>query len=52
MEVNKDIDLDNLSVYNEKELELLDKFLPLVQNAFDVFNILISLTYRKMNCMN
>jgi hypothetical protein len=29
-------DEDSLSVYNEKELEYLDKFLPIVDSAFDV----------------
>jgi hypothetical protein len=28
---------DSLSVYNEQELDYLDKYLPIVQNAFDVF---------------
>jgi hypothetical protein len=27
---------DSVSVYNEKELHYLDKYLPMVQNAFDV----------------
>ena len=27
---------NSLSVYNERELRYLDKFLPLVHNAFDV----------------
>jgi hypothetical protein len=31
-----DIDEENLSVYNEKELGYLDKYLPMVKNAFDV----------------
>jgi hypothetical protein len=32
---------ESLSVYNERELEYLDKYLPKVQNAFDViiFNL-------------
>jgi hypothetical protein len=34
MEVN--LNDSYLSVYNEKELEYLDKFSPLVDNAFDV----------------
>ncbi len=29
-------DDDALSVYNEKELKYLDKYLPTVKNAFDV----------------
>jgi hypothetical protein len=32
---------DSLSVYNEQELNYLDKYLPIVQNAFDVFIYLI-----------
>ena len=27
---------DTMSVYNEKELKYLDKYLPTVKNAFDV----------------
>lgn len=35
-DAENDIDEENLSVYNEKELEYLDKYLPMVKNAFDV----------------
>ena len=28
---------DSLSVYNEQEIQYLDKYLPLVKNAFDVY---------------
>ena len=38
--MENDIDESMLSVYNEKELEYLDKYNPLVNNAFDV-NFLI-----------
>lgn len=31
-----ELNYSDYSVYNEKELEYLDKYLPMVQNAFDV----------------
>ena len=40
-----DLDEENLSVYNEKELEYLDKYLPMVKNAFDVIQKIIMLIY-------
>lgn len=41
-------DDDSLSVYNEKELEYLDKYLPMVKNAFDedeLYEIILDCDY-------
>ena len=34
------IDEDTISVYNDREIEYLDKYLPLVNHILDVINIL------------
>jgi len=39
-----------MSIYNEKELKYLDKYLPTVKNAFDVSKLLIDLN-RRMSCI-
>lgn len=47
--MEENLNESNLSVYNEQELEYLDKYSPLVNNAFDVINLLFNLILRNLN---
>lgn len=48
---NDENDEETLSVYNDKELYYLDKYLLLVKNAFDVRKIILLYFYRRTSCI-